>query len=243
MSPARTTKGTRRYRYYVSRIDDPDAGHRPWRLPAREIEQLVAERLALIGSGTALTDRLGQLSGETAELLRQRSPELSTRIATPDMLIQLNVAVQVHDDRITLTLDPQALLGLVVGEDAARLDLAVATPDAIELTIPVQLKRRGQELRLVLPAGDATAPTRVDAKLVELLVKAHHARDALTGSEPVGGDKAHLTRLARLSYLAPDIVSAIVDGRQPADLCARHLLRTASLPICWQAQRELLGFA
>jgi hypothetical protein len=54
--------------------------------------------------------------------------------------------------------------------------------------------------------------------------------------------KQHLTRLARLGYLAPDIITAIVEGRQPPSLSGRTLLRCANLPIEWTKQRRLLGF-
>jgi len=53
---------------------------------------------------------------------------------------------------------------------------------------------------------------------------------------------SHLTRYARLSHLAPDIIRAIIEGRQPRQLTARHLSRGITLPLCWNAQRRLLGF-
>ncbi|MET0371879.1 MAG: recombinase family protein, partial [Sphingobium sp.] len=55
--------------------------------------------------------------------------------------------------------------------------------------------------------------------------------------------RSHLTRLARLKLLAPDIVSAILEGRQPVELTSRTLLRPSTMPIDWQEQRVLLGFA
>ena len=55
--------------------------------------------------------------------------------------------------------------------------------------------------------------------------------------------KAHRQELLRLSWLAPDILSAIVEGRRPVTLTGRRLLRTANLPLNWQQQRELFGFA
>jgi hypothetical protein len=48
--------------------------------------------------------------------------------------------------------------------------------------------------------------------------------------------------LARFSFLAPDIVSAILEGRQPPTLQTRRLLRIAALPACWSEQRRMLGF-
>ena len=51
-------------------------------------------------------------------------------------------------------------------------------------------------------------------------------------------------RLVRLSYLAPDITKAILDGRQPGDLTAEKLLERS--PVCrlpGTDQRIVLGFA
>lgn len=52
----------------------------------------------------------------------------------------------------------------------------------------------------------------------------------------------HIQQLARISYLAPDIISAIIDGTQPIDLTGRKILRIGNVPLCWKAQRELIGF-
>lgn len=49
--------------------------------------------------------------------------------------------------------------------------------------------------------------------------------------------------LLRLAYLAPDITTAILDGRQPAILDRQFLARINHLPIDWQGQRDMLGFA
>jgi hypothetical protein len=55
--------------------------------------------------------------------------------------------------------------------------------------------------------------------------------------------KRHLWQLIRIGWLAPDIVSAIIDGRQPIGLTGRRLLRALNLPIDWAEQRAFLGFA
>src|ERR1700738_4189782 len=54
---------------------------------------------------------------------------------------------------------------------------------------------------------------------------------------------SYFTRLVRLSYLAPDITQAILDGRQPRDLTAEKLLEHSRLPLAWHDQRTVLGFA
>ena len=103
--------------------------------------------------------------------------------------------------------------------------------------------RRGQELRLAYAPQDRDAPARQDVKLIGLIAKAEAAHRTLIGGAAIEPNRRnHLARLARLKFLAPDIVSAILDGRQPVQLSARRLLREASIPLDWQAQRTALGF-
>jgi site-specific DNA recombinase len=56
--------------------------------------------------------------------------------------------------------------------------------------------------------------------------------------------KGRLTSLVRLSNLAPDIVRALLEGRQPIELTPTRLLRLSKdLPHEWREQRQFLGFA
>ena len=54
---------------------------------------------------------------------------------------------------------------------------------------------------------------------------------------------AYVSRLIDTALLAPDIVQAILDGRQPVDLTAQRLMRHRSLAPDWNQQRRELGFA
>ena len=53
---------------------------------------------------------------------------------------------------------------------------------------------------------------------------------------------SYFTRVLRIAYLAPDIIQAIVDGKQPPELTANRLVGLKNLPIDWPGQREYLGF-
>ncbi len=55
-----------------------------------------------------------------------------------------------------------------------------------------------------------------------------------------GVTERYVSRIMRLAFLAPDIVEAILDGYQPADLELERLLK--GIPISWDAQRRALGF-
>jgi hypothetical protein len=79
--------------------------------------------------------------------------------------------------------------------------------------------------------GDGVAADRVEWSVKAALAKRE------------GVSPSYFTRLVRLSYLAPDITEAILDGRQPRDLTADKLLAHSRLPLDWHEQRAVLGFS
>jgi site-specific DNA recombinase len=53
---------------------------------------------------------------------------------------------------------------------------------------------------------------------------------------------SYATRVVRLTFLAPDIVAAILEGKQPPELTANKLMADTRLPLDWREQRTVLGF-
>ena len=66
----------------------------------------------------------------------------------------------------------------------------------------------------------------------------HHWLLTLVPSPPQGVDNSYVARLLRLTLLAPDIVEAILMGREPDGLTLEQLYR---LPVAWEEQRRELG--
>lgn len=123
--------------------------------------------------------------------------------------------------------------------------------DPIHLSCPATRVRKGHQLRLIIPAATAPTPSPSrDEKLVALVAEAHAARQLVAAlpdksianiAKAEGRCRARPTRLLSLSCLAPDIVTAIVEGRQPPLLNARALAGI-ELPLAWPEQRAALGF-
>ena len=140
---------------------------------------------------------------------------------------------------------------------AVLLDVATPLPSAIDdkaqiLSVPIQLRRAGREITMRIDSTDPFATAKPDARLIKLLIRARRFNATLLGSDRVpfavlakreGVSPSYFTRLVRLSYLAPDITEAILDGRQPRDLTADKLLAHSRLPLGWPEQRNVLGFA
>ena len=89
---------------------------------------------------------------------------------------------------------------------------------------------------------------RRDQQLVDLIVEAHAARSLLMAAPNTSIDqlakgqgrcRTHFAKLIKLSYLAPDIVTMVLEGRQPTSLTRRRLMMV-ELPIRWAEQRAVL---
>jgi len=165
------------------------------------------------------------------------------------VLTALIERIEVSVDQIDIRLRPSRLSALL---DAAATPLQGATDDETEiLSAPVRLRRAGREIRMVIDGTDPFA-AKPDARLIKLLLRARRFKATLADSEGIpfavlaqqeGVSRSYFTRLVRLSYLAPDITQAILDGRQPRDFTAEKLLEHSRLPLAWHDQRIALGFA
>ena len=135
------------------------------------------------------------------------------------------------------------------GENPLRRGFEGTSSGQLTLRIEAQLKRAGKGVRLIVGAG---APAKPDEGMIRLLAQAFDARDQLFSGQhdsvedmaaQVGMSGTYVTSLVRLAYLNPDIVRAILDGRQPADLSMTRLMGALKdMPHDWAAQRQYLGF-
>jgi hypothetical protein len=111
------------------------------------------------------------------------------------------------------------------GESAASMCLA--SPGSEAVRIPTTFKcRGGRKVSIAPDGGDAWAPAdpRPDETLIRALARAHRwkrmleegkYRSAAEIAEAEGVARSFANRLLPLTLLAPDIVGAILKGRQP----------------------------
>jgi hypothetical protein len=123
--------------------------------------------------------------------------------------------------------------------------------DTMTIRIPMRLQRRGGRKLIMTPervAAPARKPGR-DETLVKALVRAHRwrrriesgqARSVTDLAEQEGVTDAYVCRLLPLTCLAPDIVEAILDGRQPKGLRLAEMLGNGSVE--WEEQRAAWSF-
>jgi site-specific DNA recombinase len=113
----------------------------------------------------------------------------------------------------------------------------------------MRLGRRGNETRLIIQSGTQQRP--LDHKLLKLIARGFAWREELFSgaAESASGigdrdgiSRSYVSRLIDLSFLAPDIISAIANGTAPADLSSEKLQSIDALPLGWASQRAVLGF-
>ena len=117
--------------------------------------------------------------------------------------------------------------------------------------IPMRLKKRGGRRRIIVPERLQSADTKHDysESLALAITRAHRWKELIdTGkfasmpqlAQAIGLDVSYMARLYRLTFLSPDIIEAILDGREPDGLSMRVL--SQPIPPDWKEQRKLLGF-
>ena len=181
------------------------------------------------------------------QMSRHTSPRPpSSRRSWKSLVLDIVEQVTLAANRIEIWLNRAKIAAaLEAGGGSRRPDI-----DPITLSIEAKLRRAGKGKRLVIANG---AEAEVNAGLVELIKGAFTIRiQLLSGSDDsieamsgrLGTNKCRLTSLIRLSYLAPDIVRALLEGRQPIELTPTRLLRLSKdLPHDWSEQRHVLGYA
>ncbi|MGA7450857.1 MAG: hypothetical protein WBW73_06130 [Rhodoplanes sp.] len=120
---------------------------------------------------------------------------------------------------------------------------------AVTVRVPITIRRRGGRKLVLAPDGTTdtwAAPCRrIDNAMVKAIARAHRWREMLengahaTIAEIAAAEKineSYVGRILRLTLLAPDIVEAILDGRQQTDMTLTVLMRPFAVE--WTEQRK-----
>jgi site-specific DNA recombinase len=258
MTPKHACKGSRRYRYYVSRPEPTLSNDPRMRVPAGEVEKAIVDQLAAALGDPDLLHRMIERCGSEDVPIRQiRSmlDDLVSRLSHGSkaerraVLPTLLRRVDLHRDRLEVDARLPTL-----SEHADGTASSEEEREALELplTIPITTVRTGGEVRLLLPPSPRSSTGRHDPALIAIVAKAWTARQALTSIPGISVEAAaaelglkvdYYRVLVRISFLAPDIIAAILDGRQPGTLTRQRLARMTDLPWEWELQRSVIGFA
>jgi site-specific DNA recombinase len=243
-------KDRRRYRYYVSRAlvrGSRVEGQRGWRVPAPELERTVAiaarsilddkaailEALQVAGTGEANINQVFTLVADWRDrLLAER--ERSTA------LIELAEKTVLQDEGIRLGLKISVPWG---GLGSAPLHKVLH----LFRVVPVTVKRRGVEMRLIINGGDE--PRRPDPALLKAFARARgwfeelssgRVRSLVEIARREGLAKRYVTRLAKLAFTSPAFIESIAEGEISLKTNLQMLMDgRIALPSSWDDQKQL----
>lgn len=120
-----------------------------------------------------------------------------------------------------------------------------SVPDTMTIHVPFRVVKRGGRKEMVLPEGAAQA-RKADSTLVKALARAFRWKRMLESgefasiselAEKEGIAFTYMARLMRLSLLSPELVDAVMDGHQPANITLASLMDP--FPADWKEQRAL----
>ena len=266
LTPSHAVKKGTHYRYYVSRsliigaTKDRSKGRR---IPAANLESLVITRLrAFLSDQGAILDAIRDehADGAGQNRLIERGRQIAEGLGrlAPDqtraMLIALLSRVDIRPDRVEINIRRGRLIALLATQTIDLPDQEGQTVsesnEILTLTIKARLQRVGREMKMLVENTDDQA--MADPGLLRIVARAHDIQERLmqntdltvrviASQEQVTPD--YVYRLLRLPTLAPDIITAIVNGKNPPQLTAKKLMRlTPQIPVEWAEQRKVLGF-
>jgi site-specific DNA recombinase len=266
-TPSFTVKRGRRYRYYVSQavIQNPASQQSgPIRLPAHEIESRVTERLqAFLRSDAQVFDELSATTESPAVLhqLVAGAKKLATRLSSlpaddlRDLLGCILQRVIVQENNIQVMIRKSELRELlehgdqIIAASLTGLRKSIEPAEVLCLTIEAKRKRYGGEIHLVVPPHSNAPVRHPRPALIKAVARGHawyekvlegRVADMRSLARETGLTPHYVRNVFACAFLAPDIVEAILEGRQPLTLKFEHLYK--NVPLGWAEQRQQFGF-
>ena len=227
------TRSGKRLRYYASSRLIRKSGKQDvsgWRLPAAQLEAVVAKLVK-----KRITD-----PGFPAVLLQEADADRIRQlehISKTETLLAIVYRVDIAPSTITVSFDATEL--------AASLGIEASTiaTDALSWAAPFQSRKRGVETKLIFGED----PKSTDDTLLLNIARACDWFDQLKSgrtyteiAQSTGTSKRRVQQMIDLAFIAPDVVRAIAEGRQPVGLTSDWLLRH-DLPSDWDAQRAIVA--
>src|SRR6266850_4765307 len=234
LTPSHAVKKGRRYRYYVSAALITDAGtdREGWRLAAREIEEAVIRILAdALTSPASLVERFGAAgmpSDQIHKLLSRAARVKAALGGSPGERAKLvrELVEKIIVDEKTIIIKLRR--GLLLSGDVPSSASEAASDSAVELTAAVAFTRRGAETKLVLPGlAQQKHSLRCDPALIKAIARGHawfeelatgRARSLQVLAKREGITRRYIRGLVTLAFLSPQLIEAILQGRQPVAL-------------------------
>jgi DNA invertase Pin-like site-specific DNA recombinase len=239
-SPMQGRKGLRAYRYYVNQVVLQFREPHPSlirRVPADALEQAVIN---------AVVEALKKEDGTQAWVNQVNNLDEHEQHAGWRPLL---TRVEVSADRLRITLNPRGAVDQDSIKSEQDVEGKMKPAQARVLEVPWMMTRRGGRTELQIKGVPAQTKSQLDEGLVLAVGRALQWKDELVaGRVPTikalaqreGLARSYVMRVLRLSFLAPDVIEAILNGWQPRGFTLEPFRRP--IPLEWAAQRKVFGF-
>lgn len=262
-TPTYTTSGAVRHRYYIEKKTQH-------RIKAVELESLVTDTIRLLarepkhwracwtGNNNHLIEEEAQHRWEVLWSDWAHHSDLKRQQIARQMLDR----VVVSKDQVTMRLSYAGMREVLDCVEAGSIDHRERPDDSyrptivqgagyIEITIAARFELYGRSQIALDAEGKAIRTfkrSNYNPVLVNALVKSYRWNRQLESGQITitdlakqeRRDRTYIARVVNLMMLAPDIISSILIGTQPATMQLQHL--TANLPIEWHRQKQILKF-
>ena len=264
------TKLGKRYRYYISRAlhqggganQEPDFasnGTTAWRYPALEIETIAVREICSLltdqgrlielakqiesNRSWSIADRsqLGRTASATAKVLNGNDPASSRAI-----MLTLVLKIEIGPTTVKIAFNASGMMA-TLGFPVEHLE--PENSEVPHLSFPIAVRRRGAETKMVLRLGDhgqaepdetmIRAVARARRWMIELVDGVHGSVVQLADAYATNAN--YVAKHLPLAFLAPSVVDAILEGRQPVELTTWDLMNRIDIPLDWGDQARRLG--
>lgn len=265
MSPSFSKKKGKIYRYYLSQKALKRGYERCQikNIPCEEIESIVLRQIKrLLMSPEVLTKTFSQVMKDYPQL-----KENELRVLLEDFnavwaelfpaeqrkIIELLInKITVHLDKVEIEFLPFGIIDLAkrLGYKEQLLKTSKEyKPNTIEIPYNFQTKKGYKFMVTPDEFNIDDARPKFDSSMIKAITRGFEWQEMLDKgkfksitelSEKEGMERTYLSKLLRLRFLSPDIIDAILTGKQPKALCLTNLFNLETS--IWNEQKEALGF-
>jgi site-specific DNA recombinase len=251
-TPSHALKSGRRYSYYTSHTAITRRKSKViQRIPAIEIEHVVASQVrSWLSSSLELSQSFPTLSIEDLHEVIAKGQQYAKELANPAsekarcILRSLLKRVVLTEAEIRIELNRDALQMELVGSNMSHASCHEHNAtEGVHLVAPFTIKKKGHQVRIVISAWNADRLGPVPSLIRAVARSRDWAEQIVAGKARTiddlvklsGLNKRYVRRILHCAALSPQMVDAILHGRQPVNLTVLNLVQ--HLPLNWDEQR------
>ena len=245
-TPTHAAKRGKRYFYYtLQRGTGAQTADASRRLPATETEQIVLALVrSLLGNSLKLAAQYSDLSVRETKLLVSAGHHEAVQLADEitargfQFLREVLTRIEISDGQVRIQIDKVAIKSLLLGR--SYIDSPHQPP--ISLNCPLEIRRRGSEVRLIL-TEEGFEQERATPTLIRAIGRARHWTDLIVSgkvstvrqlAEQSGLDRHSVTLQLQCAALSPQLIDCVLAGKQPLALTVAQMSK--SIQLDWTLQ-------